>query len=353
MLSGARDAGAAMSVLYAVPRLVFTQVVAGHWAAASSSASEALTLSISSGQRPMAATPLAWLTVLAALRGSPEFDALLADAEDVAPGQPPGIMTNPAHDLIRCAKGSRAAQRGDVHAAFHHFGRPTVPAIARTAALDRIESAVRVDDRAQAAAWVGQLASFADGTGWPWALAAVEHGRALLAEPTRAPEHFDRALAHHTRGRRPYDRARTHLAHGELLRRSQRRIDARTHLRGALEIFEDLHVAPLITRASQELRASGETARRRDPSTAVDLTPMERQVAQPVSTGMSTRRLPRSAGSPPAPLRSTSGTASPRRASRHAASSHSSTSRSAISSATARTSDTVVRCGMGIPWHGR
>lgn len=88
-------------------------------------------------------------------------------------------------------------------------------------------------------------------------------------------------------GGRPFDRARTHLAYGEALRRAHRRVDARTHLRTALEIFEDLHAESLIGRATQELRASGETARQRDPST--QLTPTELQVAQLVSQGMSNK----------------------------------------------------------------
>jgi DNA-binding CsgD family transcriptional regulator len=164
--------------------------------------------------------------------------------------------------------------------------------ISRLAVLDRIEAAVRAGDREQAAAWVKELAPFADGTGWPWALAAIDHGRALLAEPADAPALFDSALAHHARpGGRPYDRARTHLAYGEFLRRSQRRVDARAHLRAAFETFEDLRAEPLVSRATQELRASGETARKRDPSTQLTLTPMERQVAQLVSQGMSNKDI--------------------------------------------------------------
>ena len=45
----------------------------------------------------------------------------------------------------------------------------------------------------------------------------------------------------------------------------------------------------LAARASQELRASGETARKRDPSTLVKLTPMELKVAQLVSSGLSNK----------------------------------------------------------------
>jgi len=291
MLSGARESGAGMSVLYALPRLAFTQLVAGQWTAAGTSADEALALSLSAGQRPLTVAPLAWLTLLAALQGRPEYDALLTELDEVVAGHPLGVLADPVHDLTRWAKGSHAAHHGDTSAAFHHLSQLRLPAISRIAALDRIEAAVRVGDRDQAATWVEQLASFANDTQWQWALAAVDHGRALLAEAAQAPALFESSLAHHANGGRPYDRARTHLAYGEILRRSQRRVDARTHLRVALEIFEDLHAEPLIARATQELRASGETARKRDPSTQLKLTPMELQVAQLVSQGMSNKEV--------------------------------------------------------------
>lgn len=291
LLSGAREAGAGMLVLYALPRLAFTQLLAGQWTAARSAAAEALDLAGGAGQRPLTAAPLAWLTVLAALQGRPDYDPLLAELETVTASHPLGILADPVHDLTRWARGTHATHAGDTHAALHHLGQLRVPTIGRMAAVDRIEAAVRVGAREQAAAWTEQLASFAEATRWPWALAAADHGRALLAEVGKAPGLFDRALAHHARGGRPYDRARTHLAYGEFLRRSHRRVDARTHLRLALEMFQDLHADPLLARTAQELRASGETARKRDPSTLLKLTPMELQVAQLVSQGLSNKDI--------------------------------------------------------------
>ena len=73
MLTGARDAGAGMLVLYALPRLGFTQLVTGKWTELRSSAEEALSLSTSTGQRPLGAAPLGWLTLLAALQGRPRL----------------------------------------------------------------------------------------------------------------------------------------------------------------------------------------------------------------------------------------------------------------------------------------
>jgi DNA-binding NarL/FixJ family response regulator len=63
------------------------------------------------------------------------------------------------------------------------------------------------------------------------------------------------------------------------------------HLRAALETFEDLKAAPWAARAAQELRASGETARKREHDTEVELTPTELQVAQLVQQGLSNREV--------------------------------------------------------------
>jgi DNA-binding CsgD family transcriptional regulator len=295
MAAGARDAGAVMLVIYALPRLGFSQVVTGRWASLRGSADEALSLSASAGQRALAAAPLGWVTVLAALQGRPdaEYDSLLTDL-DKSSRQPLGVLADPVHDLTRWAQGTRAAGDGDARAALHHFGSIRLSTLGRLTFIDRVDAAVRAGEHEQAAAWVKELVPFAEGTGWPWALAAVDYGRALLAEPADAPAHFESALAHHAAaeaGGRPYDRARTHLAYGEFLRRSQRRVDSRAHLRAALETFEDLRAEPLVTRASQELRASGETARKRDPSTQLVLTPMERQVAGLVRQGMSNKDI--------------------------------------------------------------
>ena len=93
------------------------------------------------------------------------------------------------------------------------------------------------------------------------------HGRAVLAisgDEDDAESWFEQALALHADSVRPFERARTQLAYGEHLRRQRRRVDARAHLRAALETFEDLKAGPWADRAAQELRASGETARKRD-----------------------------------------------------------------------------------------
>jgi DNA-binding CsgD family transcriptional regulator len=289
MLIIARVRGAGMLAVYALQRLAFPQLLSGQWTALRSSAGEALALARSVGQTTLTAAPLAWLTLLAALQGAADYENLLADLERVVATYPLGILTDPVHDLTRWAKATRATHQGDPSAALHHLSRMRLSVLTRMAALDRVDAAVRAGDAVQAAAWTGELAPFAAATQRPWALASVSCGQAMTADPADAPGLFETALARYRNANRPWDHARTQLAYGEFLRRAQRRVDARTHLRAALETFTDLNADPLIARTTQELRASGETARKRDPSTLVQLTPMELKVAQLVSAGLSNK----------------------------------------------------------------
>jgi DNA-binding CsgD family transcriptional regulator len=192
------------------------------------------------------------------------------------------------HDLTRWAVGVRAASTGDTSGAFHQLGRLRLPVLQRLAATERIEVAVRAGEVGTARAWTEELATFADATRRPWALSAVAFGRALTSGADAEPL-FELALSEGAEGGRPLEVARVRLAYGEWLRRSQRRVDARVHLRHALETFQDVRAEALMSRADQELRASGQTARRRDPSTLVQLTPTELKIAQLVSAGMSNK----------------------------------------------------------------
>lgn len=288
-LSRAREAGAVTAVVYCLQRLCFGYFLTGDHVAVRSSAEEAITLGQAIGQPAMTAPPTAWLTVLAAVQDTDDYDDLLHCLEEATAAHPLGILTDPVHDLTRWAKGVHAAAAGDNFGALHHLGRFRLPVLARMSAPDRIEAAVRAGESTAAREWTEDLATFAAATGRPWAHATVAFGRALTAEPDGTEPWFQDALSQHANAGRPLDAARTHLAYGEWLRRSGRRVDARQHLRHALEAFQDVHAGPLAARAEQELRASGETARKRDPSTLVTLTPMELKVAQLVSAGMSNK----------------------------------------------------------------
>jgi DNA-binding CsgD family transcriptional regulator len=76
--------------------------------------------------------------------------------------------------------------------------------------------------------------------------------------------------------------------HGNSDRRFE---EARTQLRAAIDIFERLGAAPWEDRARAELRATGETARKRDPSTLDQLTPQELQIVRRVAEGASNKAV--------------------------------------------------------------
>jgi DNA-binding CsgD family transcriptional regulator len=293
MLSVARENGDAMGVLYALQRVAFGHYVAGRWPELRSTAEEAVALGHSVGQPARGAASLAWLTLLSALEGRTDYDERLQTLDGLVAAHPPlGILAQPVEDLTRWARGTRAALTGDAAGALHHFRHMRLPTLTLMAAPDRIDAAVRAGDRDQALVWVAELESFSSSADVAWARAAVAFGRAVSCDPddeSGADALFGLSLTHHAAAARPYERARVQLAYGEFLRRHQRRVDARGHLRGALETFEDLRAVPLADRARQELRASGETARKRDPSTALNLTPMELKVAELVSQGLSNK----------------------------------------------------------------
>jgi DNA-binding CsgD family transcriptional regulator len=155
---------------------------------------------------------------------------------------------------------------------------------------DKIEAAVRAGRRDEATAMLPAFESWAAGAGAPWAWARLAGFRALLADGDAAEGHFADALGR-ADDARPFDLARIRLLYGEHLRRARRRIDAREQLRAAIDGFERLGAEPWAERARAELRASGETARKRDPGTAPRLTPQERQVARFVAQGLSNKEV--------------------------------------------------------------
>ena len=118
------------------------------------------------------------------------------------------------------------------------------------------------------------------------------HCRGLLSDDERECERLFRAsLDAHAKSTRPFERSRTELALGELLRRARRRVEAREHLRAALNGFEELGARLWAERARMELRASGQVARRRDPSTRDELTAQELQIVHLVAQGLSNREV--------------------------------------------------------------
>jgi len=89
----------------------------------------------------------------------------------------------------------------------------------------------------------------------------------------------------------PFERGRTELLYGEWLRRERKRTQARAHLRAAADLFHTLGTPPWAQRAETELRATGETARKRTLPTLGQLTPQELKIAGLVADGLTNRDI--------------------------------------------------------------
>ena len=150
-----------------------------------------------------------------------------------------------------------------------------------------IEAAARAGGTDRARDALDRLTEKAHATGTNWALGIEARSRALLSEGAAAEDAFHEAVEHLERTRARAELARTHLLCGEWLRREGRRVDARERLRAAHDMFDAAGMEAFAERARRELRATGETTRRRTPDTHDELTAQEALIARLAVEGLS------------------------------------------------------------------
>ena len=154
-----------------------------------------------------------------------------------------------------------------------------------------IEAAVRAGTPELAAQTHRRLVDMTRVSGTDWALGLAARSEALLAEDQRAEELYVYAIERLGRTRIRADLARAHLLYGEWLRRERRRLDARSQLRTAHDLFSDFGMEAFAERARVELEATGEHARRRTVDTLDQLTPQEAQISRLVAQGNTNREI--------------------------------------------------------------
>lgn len=156
------------------------------------------------------------------------------------------------------------------------------------ALAELVESSARMGDGAAARAALDRLAETTTPSGTDWALGIEARSRALVSEGSSAEPLYLKSIESLTRARMRPELGRAHLLYGEWLRRQRRRVDARAQLRAAHELFDAIGMEAFADRAARELRATGETARRRIPtSRGHALTAQETQIARLARDGLS------------------------------------------------------------------
>jgi DNA-binding CsgD family transcriptional regulator len=293
------DSARAEGRLGALPRLLATQAILAvrlpNWDIAIPAAEEARRLAAELGQPIWIATAETAVAMIGALRGDPsaterataraEAIALpLGGSHLVALAQSGPILS--ALALGRHAEALEVAERlFDPHdPAYHlHFACMGIG--------DLAEAAMHTGSSRTARERLAEVEAMVGGSPAEWVAIALRHARALLADDEReAAARFEEALSADL-NHWPFWRARLLLAYGRWLRRHRRMTDSRAPLREARRLFDAIGAAGWGDQARRELRASGESSRRRAPEARDDLTAQELQIAQLAAEGLSNRAI--------------------------------------------------------------
>jgi len=287
----AQTLGAASTLAWALRSLAADDMARSRFAWAEASAAEGRRLALETGQTNLACQHQVFLVEVAALRGHKEEARRLA-GEVFAEAAGRGLHGTTG--LARRALSELALATGRAEEAVEHLealwrGPTGQRGVAFATIPDLVEAGVRAGRPELGRERLPPYLAWAETAGSAEVRALAARARALLATGAEANRLFEEALRAHAATDRPLDRARTQLLYGEHLRRERRRVDAREALRAALNAFETLGAASWAERARAELRATGETARKRDPSTLDQLTQQELQVVRAVSQGATNR----------------------------------------------------------------
>ena len=271
--------------------LAWTELHTGDPRAARSLAAEAAGVA-GETQQPTwtAAAQLAEATALGLCGETGAAEELVASAERSVVPTAAGWML----PYVQIARGAIDLGAGRHLEAYEHlrriYGAAHLPLDSAWAVFDLAEAAVHSGRRAEARALAARLEHMAAATSSPLLVTALACARPLLADDADAGPLFDGALATDL-GAWPFMRARLLLAYGSWLRRRRRVVDSRGPLRAAGEAFEALGTASWAQRARQELRATGQTTRRRADDDRDQLSPQELEIALMAAQGLTNRQI--------------------------------------------------------------
>jgi DNA-binding CsgD family transcriptional regulator len=269
------------------PALNFLSVAecmhSGDLAAAAALVEEMQSISPSIGSPDMAYGPVA----LAAWHGrSDETAALIDSAVEEANVRGEGrilTLTEYAAAVLHNGLGEHAAAVEPARSAWLAdelmFSAHALPEL--------VEAAVRAGERELAATAARRLSERARLSGTDWALGLDARSRALVAPDDAAEPLYEAALERLARCGATLHLARARLLYGEWLRGQGRRTDAREQLRRAHETCVARGADAFAARAARELRAAGESTRKRSLEPNGSLTAQEARIARLARSGQS------------------------------------------------------------------
>jgi DNA-binding CsgD family transcriptional regulator len=265
-----------------------TWLLTGELASASVAADEAARMGEETGQPQWVAAAQALGATAIALRGDLDTAVGLADQAESFFSK---IRAGTLMATVRWAQGTAALVAGRPAQAYEQFSVIFDPAewtyhpfLRFWLVPDLAEAASRAGQAAAAAAQLAELEPLAERGRDPLLLAGLSYARAVLAAGDDAEPLFRAALGPQVKAW-PLLHARVLLAHGTWLRRRRRVAQSRPPLRAARAAFEARGATAWAGMAQRELRATGETPRRRGPAAWDRLTPQELQIARLAAQG--------------------------------------------------------------------
>jgi DNA-binding CsgD family transcriptional regulator/tetratricopeptide (TPR) repeat protein len=272
-----RDAGALSKLPLYLSHLGIARLWTGDFTGAASLIAETDSVAAATGTHIAPYT----LLRLRALQGrEAEATAVIATAVEHAAARGQGMAAAWAHwaaavlynGLARYQEAASAARQAISDAVHPHPYMWTLPEL--------VEAAARGGDTELARDALERLSATTQPAGNDVALGLDARCRALLSHGPAADGLYREAIDRLSRTRLRPDRARAHLLYGEWLRRNSRRTDARAQLRTAHEMLYAIGMAAFAERARHELRATGETVRKRTVGTVTTLTAQEAHIAR-------------------------------------------------------------------------
>src|SRR6476659_1792595 len=283
----AREAGALGVLPITLMNLSLMHVFEGKLETAAALVEETDSIIDATGSRRISIPKL----MLAACRGDEgRASALIDEAERDAIARGEGFVltfAEHAHAVLHNALGHYDialdnAQRASAQDELHASGW-SLPEL--------VEAAIRSGKPDLAADALERLRQRTQVAGTDWALGVEARSRALVSDGQLAEALYREAIDRLGRCRVVLDLARAHLLYGEWLRRRARRVDAREQLRTARASFLEMGAEVFTQRATRELLATGETARKRTDETRGDLTPHEARIARMARDGASNQDI--------------------------------------------------------------
>jgi DNA-binding CsgD family transcriptional regulator len=284
----ARDAGALAALPRALVYRAGAHLLAGEFATAATLIEEADSITAATAHH----APVHYHTLLLTVwRGDPAqslplIEAAAADATATGEGRLLGL-TGYANAVLHNGLGryEEALAAARKACEYEDFG------FYNWSLYEMVEAATRSGDKQAAASALRRLEERTGPSETNWGQGAIACAQAMLADDDHADALFAEAIERLGRTSVVVHLARARLCYGEWLRRMNRRIDARTQLNDAHDMFIKMGAAAFADRARRELIATGEKVRKQPVSSGGELTAQEAQIARLAGDGMTNQEI--------------------------------------------------------------